>query len=992
MFFVGRTEELSRLDTARARCATGVGGATTVCGPVAVGKTALLHAFAERSAADEVLFLRAVGTPMERDFPLGVVRQLLQSVPLADEDPARIDRLLEDGAHTAAFGGTDALDATTVRAVHELSAVVLALAESRPVVVVVDDIQHADPVSLQFLAHLIRRIRTARVLVLLGEREYAAAPSAAFAAFSADVERQPHHGRIRLGLLGRASVGELLEPAVGPTAAARLTADVLELTGGNPLLIRALLEDMGAGQRSDSARRPLRATAADAYCRALVGCLYRLDPATVEVARGLALLGESGTSEGLAELVGLEPATATRAARTLNDAGLVACGRFRDDRARAAVLNTMTRPERERGHGRAATLRHIDGAPSEAVAKHLAGAGEFRAPWAVRTLREAAESVVAEGDLRLAVDYLKLAERIAPDECTRVSIKAFLIGLEWLVNPAAAARHVPWLAAAVRDGRLSGRDALACVRYLAWYGRLEEARTVIEAGRQSCAPGESADWVTAAETRAARFWLKYWYPAVDADLPEYGTEVSPLPATIGRIEGLDLLTDVLAGRLDADRVCDRAERILRGARLEDATVESLTSALTALVYADRAAEAQEWCVTLIDRAAGRRSPIAHALFSAVLGEITVRQGDLLGAEESAATALTRIAPEGWGVAVGVPLAARIVAAVARGDRDQAARLLELPVPGAMFHTPAGLHYLHACGRYNLATGRADAALHDFLSCGELMTAWRIDLPGLVPWRVEAARAHVHLGDHDAARELLAEQFDRLADEPSRTRGLALGVQASVVELRRRPALLWEAIRELQACGDRFELSLVFAQLGNAYRELGDFGRARRAARRARHLSEVCRAELPQTLSRTDRLAAVPDRDGAISRLRGTTPEPAPIHEPAANREADRIAERPGRPEHRETARITVPAASASASRGVSPGASAGADEQPGAGLSDAERRVAALAAQGQTNREISRRLFITVSTVEQHLTRVYRKLGVARRLDLPPWLEEEIAG
>jgi DNA-binding CsgD family transcriptional regulator len=74
------------------------------------------------------------------------------------------------------------------------------------------------------------------------------------------------------------------------------------------------------------------------------------------------------------------------------------------------------------------------------------------------------------------------------------------------------------------------------------------------------------------------------------------------------------------------------------------------------------------------------------------------------------------------------------------------------------------------------------------------------------------------------------------------------------------------------------------------------------------------------------------------------------------------------------------------------GASAGVDEQPGAGLSDAERRVAALAAQGQTNREISRRLFITVSTVEQHLTRVYRKLGVARRLDLPPWLEEEIAG
>jgi DNA-binding CsgD family transcriptional regulator len=52
-------------------------------------------------------------------------------------------------------------------------------------------------------------------------------------------------------------------------------------------------------------------------------------------------------------------------------------------------------------------------------------------------------------------------------------------------------------------------------------------------------------------------------------------------------------------------------------------------------------------------------------------------------------------------------------------------------------------------------------------------------------------------------------------------------------------------------------------------------------------------------------------------------------------------------------------------------------------LSDAERRVATLAAMGHTNREIARKLYVTVSTVEQHLTRVYRKLNVHRRSDLP---------
>ncbi|WP_347124431.1 LuxR C-terminal-related transcriptional regulator [Streptomyces sp. 21So2-11] len=56
-------------------------------------------------------------------------------------------------------------------------------------------------------------------------------------------------------------------------------------------------------------------------------------------------------------------------------------------------------------------------------------------------------------------------------------------------------------------------------------------------------------------------------------------------------------------------------------------------------------------------------------------------------------------------------------------------------------------------------------------------------------------------------------------------------------------------------------------------------------------------------------------------------------------------------------------------------------------LSDAEQRVAQLAVKGRTNRQIASILFITVSTVEQHLTRVYRKLGVKGRSDLPPELD-----
>jgi DNA-binding CsgD family transcriptional regulator len=64
----------------------------------------------------------------------------------------------------------------------------------------------------------------------------------------------------------------------------------------------------------------------------------------------------------------------------------------------------------------------------------------------------------------------------------------------------------------------------------------------------------------------------------------------------------------------------------------------------------------------------------------------------------------------------------------------------------------------------------------------------------------------------------------------------------------------------------------------------------------------------------------------------------------------------------------------------------------GDGLTAAEHRVAALVAEGRSNRDIAAELSTTVSTVEAHLTRIYGKLAVRSRVQLARRLAEGSLG
>jgi DNA-binding CsgD family transcriptional regulator len=61
-------------------------------------------------------------------------------------------------------------------------------------------------------------------------------------------------------------------------------------------------------------------------------------------------------------------------------------------------------------------------------------------------------------------------------------------------------------------------------------------------------------------------------------------------------------------------------------------------------------------------------------------------------------------------------------------------------------------------------------------------------------------------------------------------------------------------------------------------------------------------------------------------------------------------------------------------------------------LTASERRIAEMATDGLTNREIAQALFVTVKTVETHLAHVFRKLDVRSRTELRTVLREAVSG
>ncbi|MER5650463.1 AAA family ATPase [Streptosporangium sp. NPDC002524] len=921
----------------------GRGRVAMVTGAIATGKSALLHGLAEGALDRGVLSLTATGSRAEGALPLGVLSQLVLGASLSERNHSAALGLLREGIRRYLPAGRSGQNGQSSRTgqngrtvltgqngpagpadpvgpmgpagpalpadpasgeqmdvllVDALCAVLLELSERCPLLIVVDDLHHADRASRLCLSHLARRIAYARIMLVFSMPD-----PHALGSLHAEMLRQPHCRTVRLGHLSLGEVTRLAAGDAGVATAARWHA----LTGGNRLLVDALLEDHRAGDGRG-----------ERYAEAVLACLHRAEGGSPRVARALAVLGEAGP---VSRLLGENDAVTAKTVQELTRAGLLEGGRFRDEAARSAVLAGLDDHERVDLHRRAAELTYHDGAPAPVVAGHLLRAGHAGEPWALPILEEAAARALRQDGVESAIAYLMLALRSCPDERRRARIATTLVRAKWRIDPGTPAGQLAELTEALRRGHLTGGDAVVLAKALLWHGHAEAARDVLGHLRRL----DELDRDAVAELAVAHAWFRSSFPSFLPHLPaltdeQTGGAAHSLSAD-RRTESADALVRALTqGPLP--ETAATAERILRGSRLDEMSMDTVESALLALTYTGRADLAAPWCDSFIAEAASRRAPSRQARLSAIRAEIGLRRGDPAAAAADAQRALELIPPDSWGVAVGGPLGSLLLAGAAMGRHEEFLPPVNRPVPEAMLETRFGLQYLYGKGRFHLAAGQPRQALRDLRLCGELMGEWKLDSAEFIAWRLDAAQALVALGEMEEARRLVEEQLTRSGGS-RRVQGMALRVLAATAEKRHRVILLRQSADLLEDGGDRYELARSLIDLTEAYHAAGEFRRAAMLSRRARALAQGCQAGV---LSR-----ALPDGgEGGEGVWAGTRPV-----------------------------------------------------------LSDAERRVAALAADGYSNREVAAKLFITVSTVEQHLTRVYRKLSVTRRGDLPEGLTRE---
>jgi DNA-binding CsgD family transcriptional regulator/tetratricopeptide (TPR) repeat protein len=945
-----RNEELVRIESALEDARSGRGTFLVIEGPAGIGKTALLAATRATAAESGMLVLRSRGTELERDFAFGVVRQLFEST-LANASELERAELLQSSAGVAAgilglpgapaAGGPQASDKDPLFAIlHGLYWLCANLAAASPLCIVVDDAHWADAPSLRFLAFLLPRLEELDVALVLATRPCDAGTDPELLA---SVATDPSAELITLPPLTRAAIAQLVESTLAGEPDAVFVDACLHATRGTPFLLRVLLDALQEGGIAPTAEaaRQVERIGARGVGRSIRLRLRRLPEHAGRLAHALAVL-EQGELLQAAELAGIDDVLASDAADVLLTAGILAPGRpltFIHPIVRSGVYEELSAAERARCHRAAARQLADQPGAEERVAKHLLVSEPAGDEWVVERLADAARQAGKRGAPESAAAFLRRAIAEPPPPGDRWGLLLDLGMAEASAGLSGWAEHLQQAVDAAADPTSAAEAGILLAHALSGAQRFAEAVEVLDraAATLDDPTSELAPQLEAAAV-IAEFNDPASMPPVSVRRAALRRQAASDPAAPAELLGAAAFISVLANE-PAEVAAELASRTLRAGERRDgnsdgrrwvSTTGWFSESAFTLLWAERYAQLRPLLDASISQARATGDGIRLAMSLAVRGWLSLRRGDLCAAEGDARTAIAADelpAPPMFRVLNGGVL---LEALVEQGQLDAAEEALA-PLD---FETESGslisppLRF--ARGRLRIAQGRIADGLEDLLAVGALLTRSLVTSPGALPWRSEAALAQLALGDHESA-ERVAEEELQLARTFGAPRALGVAMRAAglVAGGDRGASLLREAV-------DAFERGDASLERARALADLGAMLRRRNRRTEAREL-------LREALDAAHRASAVPLAEYAETELRATGARPR---------------------------RVML----------------TGVDS-----LTASERRVAQLAGEGLTNREIAQTLFVTARTVEGHLTSVFRKLQLDSRAELASALGASVA-
>jgi DNA-binding SARP family transcriptional activator len=528
----GSERECSILREAVRETVSGGGRAVVVAGEPGLGKTRLIAecrnyfmAWVGAGSGRLPLWLEGRCVSWDSSTPYGAYKQLLSrfvGVPLeAGQDPLRwaLEQALhavvgQDDEVVAVLAGMIGLSAGAGRArlaslspaqLHQATFAAMArvlgrLVERGPTVLVLEDLQWADPTSLRLTAELARLCAAGPLLLLVTRRPE---PDPGIAEFEGALgaDRSWPVRRVELAPLGDSAVRGLAGALLGGGAEEQILDVVSDGVEGNPLFLEerlAALLDSGALIRLGGRWRLARgenAVVSDALERLIRSRVDRLSAPAREAVVAAAVLGEHFERSALEAVSGLDGELDGALAELLGGGLLVETGnvpepryRFRHALISEAAYRGLLRHSRRQRHARAAW--HLESGASDRLEQVAAVLGGHFA---------------AAGEHERAVHYLELAgdharRLYANDEATACYRRA-LAAID--AGPGAAGTAGGWAASATAATLYEKLASL-----LMMIDRFAEAREAAAAGTAR-AGGDD-------ELQRARLWvLRGWIEVQD---------------------------------------------------------------------------------------------------------------------------------------------------------------------------------------------------------------------------------------------------------------------------------------------------------------------------------------------------------------------------------------------------------------------------------------------------------------------------------------------